>query len=210
MSYNTYPQNPFPPNSENSGGGSFTLPIASTTELGGVKVGSGLAINAETGVLINNYELPIATPETLGGVIVDTDAGLYCTGGYIGVKVKQNGNLFFDVETGELFAYSWTPPAYTINETLTGKKWIDDSNIYQKVLNVGDLGVSGDGTYSHGITNFKNIISFNCIGISNDGYSFCNNGVILLSATNSTISYRKTFDTTGYNSYFVVEYTKTT
>lgn len=51
MSYNTYPQNPFPPNSENAGGGSFTLPIASTTQLGGVKVGSGLSINAETGAL---------------------------------------------------------------------------------------------------------------------------------------------------------------
>ena len=59
MSYNTYPQNPFPPNSENAGGGtSYELPIASTTELGGIKVGSGLAINAETGVLINNYTLP--------------------------------------------------------------------------------------------------------------------------------------------------------
>lgn len=51
MSYNTYPQNPFPPNSENAGGGSFTLPIASISVLGGVKVGSGLSINAETGVL---------------------------------------------------------------------------------------------------------------------------------------------------------------
>ena len=51
MSYNTYPQNPFPPNSENAGGGSFTLPIASASALGGVKVGSGLSINAETGIL---------------------------------------------------------------------------------------------------------------------------------------------------------------
>lgn len=58
MGFNTYPQNPFPPSSETAGGEKYTLPIASTTELGGVKVGSGLAINAETGVLTNNYTLP--------------------------------------------------------------------------------------------------------------------------------------------------------
>lgn len=51
MSYNTYPQNPFPPNSENAGGGtSYTLPIASANTLGGVKVGDNLTINAN-GVL---------------------------------------------------------------------------------------------------------------------------------------------------------------
>lgn len=45
MSYNTYPQNPFPPNSENAGGGSpYVLPIASAETLGGVKVGAGLSI----------------------------------------------------------------------------------------------------------------------------------------------------------------------
>lgn len=33
------------------GGGSYTLPIASDTTLGGVKVGSGLTIDASTGVL---------------------------------------------------------------------------------------------------------------------------------------------------------------
>lgn len=46
MGFNTYPGNPFPPDSERSGGAgeSYTLPIASTETLGGVKVGSGLSI----------------------------------------------------------------------------------------------------------------------------------------------------------------------
>ena len=52
MSYNTYPQNPFPPNSENAGGGGspYVLPIASADTLGGVKVGDNLNID-ENGVL---------------------------------------------------------------------------------------------------------------------------------------------------------------
>ena len=78
MSYNTFPKNPFPPNSEDygGGGGSYELPIAGAETLGGVKVGTGLEINAETGVLSNPnptpYVLPIAGAETLGGVKVGT------------------------------------------------------------------------------------------------------------------------------------------
>lgn len=61
MSYNTYPQNPFPPNSENAGGGGspYVLPIASANTLGGVKVGDNLSID-ENGVLkANSTELVV-------------------------------------------------------------------------------------------------------------------------------------------------------
>ena len=52
MSLNTLPFNPFPPSSDQKGsGGSYVLPIASAETLGGVKVGEGLTINGETGVL---------------------------------------------------------------------------------------------------------------------------------------------------------------
>ena len=53
MGFNTYPPNPFPPNSENNGDGGgehYVLPIASAETLGGVKVGENLSIDA-TGVL---------------------------------------------------------------------------------------------------------------------------------------------------------------
>ena len=54
MGFNTYPSNPFPPNSDqmNSGGGGehYILPIASAETLGGVKVGDNLSID-ENGVL---------------------------------------------------------------------------------------------------------------------------------------------------------------
>lgn len=50
--FNTIPPNPFPPSSENAGGGGtpYTLPPATSETLGGVMVGSGLSIN-ESGVL---------------------------------------------------------------------------------------------------------------------------------------------------------------
>lgn len=51
MGYNTLPKNPWPMSSDQSGGGMDVLPIAGAETLGGVKVGNGLSINAETGVL---------------------------------------------------------------------------------------------------------------------------------------------------------------
>ena len=57
------------------GGGSYTLPIASASTLGGVKVGTGLSIDSNTGVLTANgggYTLPIASANVLGGVKVGT------------------------------------------------------------------------------------------------------------------------------------------
>ena len=54
------------------GGGSYTLPIASDTTLGGVKVGDRLSINSSTGVLsASDQSTPIATTETAGKVKPD-------------------------------------------------------------------------------------------------------------------------------------------
>lgn len=55
--FNTIPPNPFPPSSENAGGGGgtpYVLPVASDEELGGVMIdGAGLAVN-ENGLLSVN------------------------------------------------------------------------------------------------------------------------------------------------------------
>jgi hypothetical protein len=51
----------------------YSLPIATASVLGGIKVGSNLSINATTGVLdaTYSYTLPIASTTVLGGVKVD-------------------------------------------------------------------------------------------------------------------------------------------
>ena len=74
MSFNTFPQNPFPPNSENAGGGGlpYVLPIASAETLGGVKVGNNLTIDAN-GVLSAPPPVPSysATEQATGQKWID-------------------------------------------------------------------------------------------------------------------------------------------
>lgn len=71
-----------------AGGGSYTLPTASDTTKGGVKIGSGLTMTGE--VLSNDnptpYSLPTASAEVLGGIKVGsglsiTDGVLSASGG---------------------------------------------------------------------------------------------------------------------------------
>jgi len=70
-----------------SGGGSgYTLPVASSSKLGGVKVGSGLSIT-DNGVLSasgggSGYTLPVASSSTLGGVKIGS-----------GLSITENGVL---------------------------------------------------------------------------------------------------------------------
>ena len=132
MSFNTVPFNPFPPSSDQRGGGSFELPIAAADTLGGVKVGTGLSINAETGVLTNNnptaYTLPIAAADTLGGVKVGT-------------------GLSINAETGVLSANSQIVD-YSTTEQATGQKWIDGQDIYVCTFDQGSDVSIGSSSYT--------------------------------------------------------------
>jgi hypothetical protein len=68
----------------------YTLPIASSTVLGGIKVGANLTINPSTGVLDANagsYTLPTASASVLGGI-------------KIGSGLTIDGNGVVDVNVG--------------------------------------------------------------------------------------------------------------
>ena len=122
----TVPQNPFPPSSSQVGSGDeYTLPIASAETLGGVKVGSGLSINSETGVL-SASGLPIASAETLGGV-------------------KVGSGLSINSETGELSANVYTLPTASA-ETLGGVKVGSGLSINDGVLSASDGSVTNYST----------------------------------------------------------------
>ena len=58
-------------NIDNGGGGSYTLPTASGSTLGGIKLGSGLSIDGNGVVSVtgggSSYTLPVASTLTLGG-----------------------------------------------------------------------------------------------------------------------------------------------
>ncbi len=81
----------------------YTLPTASATVLGGIKVGSNLTIDANTGVLSavqGSYTLPTASTEVLGGVKID------------GTTITIDGNGVITANAG-----STTPSITDLNGT---------------------------------------------------------------------------------------------
>lgn len=140
--FNTIPPNPFPPSSENAGGGGepYLLPVASADTLGGVKVGNNLSID-ESGVLSAPapYELPTATDEALGGVMIDG----------AGLAVDENGLLSVNAGDGlhtnvlgELCADGF---AYSTTEQVVGT-WIDGTPVYEKTVTITLGGTSDTDT----------------------------------------------------------------
>lgn len=102
------------------GGGSYVLPIASAQTLGGVKIGTGLSINAQTGVLSANgggYTLPIATAQVLGGVKIGTGLSIDPQTGVL----STNGGSSFN--GGEITQDLWL---HTGNEDYGSKLWFGD------------------------------------------------------------------------------------
>ena len=98
----------------------YTLPTASATVLGGIKVGSNLTIDANTGVLSavqGSYTLPTASTTVLGGVKVD------------GTSITIDGNGVITANAGS------TSPSIT---DLTGTTGIITQN-----GGIGDLNISG-------------------------------------------------------------------
>lgn len=109
--------------SSGGGGGGYTLPTASASTKGGIKIGAGLSMDGE---VLNNtnptppspYNLPTASAETLGGIKVGTNLSIdengvlsASGGGGGGTKYKHyitladgsldSGNhvMFIEVET---------------------------------------------------------------------------------------------------------------
>ena len=97
-------------------GPSYTLPIATATDLGGVKVGTGLSINSSTGVLqtTGGVSLPIASASVLGGIKVGNNLSINSSTGVLdavhqtGSQIKtayeaeSNTNAFTDSEKTKL------------------------------------------------------------------------------------------------------------
>ena len=76
-----------------NGGNSYTLPIASNTRLGGVKIGANLSIDSN-GILsatANSYSLPIASNTRLGGVKVGNNLSID-SNGVLSAVINNNGN----------------------------------------------------------------------------------------------------------------------
>lgn len=139
-------------------GSTYVLPIAAADTLGGVKIGTGLEINAETGELSNSnptpYELPIAAADTLGGVMVGT-------------------GLSIDAETGVLSSTITGVVDYTETEQDTGMKWIDGKTIYQRTFVLVENGVAqytvANSLYDVGLTGCEYVFLSSVFAVRQDG-----------------------------------------
>ena len=118
-------------NGGGGGGGSYTLPTATASRLGGIKVGSGLTVEND-GTLSTSggtYEIPVASQNTLGGIKVGTglavDSGgtLSVSGGTGGDfnKLMAVSDFPESAETGDVGAI-YQPSGYTYPEGVTFEK----------------------------------------------------------------------------------------
>lgn len=120
---NTVPPNPFPPSSDNAGGGGtpYVLPVAGAETLGGVMVGEGLSISESGALSVDSQSLDYSTTEQATGQ-----------------KWIDGKEIYFKTEvlesTIQLNPSSWT----TVLQT----------SYMNKLLTV--MTVGGDGTVSDG------------------------------------------------------------
>lgn len=101
-----------------SSGPGYTLPPATASTLGGIKVGSGVTVQADGTISVATYTLPVATTTVLGGVKVGS-----------GLTADASGVLSVVASTQVTNAATATDPAAntTINVTsvsLPAGKWL--------------------------------------------------------------------------------------
>lgn len=75
-----------------SGANQYVLPAATTSTLGGVKIGSGVNVTVDGTISVPSYVLQPATTSTLGGVIVGAGLAVDVNGLISGTGVAQVGN----------------------------------------------------------------------------------------------------------------------
>ena len=117
------------------------------------------------------------------------------------------------LQIGKIFgkAYAQKIP-YSAKEIKIGK-WINDKNLYRKVIACGSLPNSSSTSTNHQIQNLDKIVNVNGVAIRNSTKTFLpipytNIGILIgtSSVTIETVSDRSSFD----ESFVILEYTKTT
>ena len=108
---------------------------------------------------------------------------------------------------------------YSTSETLIGK-WIDNKDLYRKVVVVNNLPNNTYSNTAHGITNIDKIVRTSGIMSSNTETlatplnmhgtsSLFSSNTALYRITSTNVVIGTTADYSGYKAYIVIEYTKT-
>ena len=97
-----------------SAGSSYTLPTASTSTLGGVKI-DGSTVTISNGVIsAKQYSLPTASTSTLGGVKVDGSTVTISSGVISAPKQTSITSIASYAAGTTATSYSFTPASYTV------------------------------------------------------------------------------------------------
>ena len=94
------------------GGGSYVLPTATNSRLGGVMIGSGITVDSAGTISAQEYTLPTASSETLGGIKVGS--GLTITDGVLSANggggdstaLEEISTLPENPEDGAIYNYN--------------------------------------------------------------------------------------------------------
>ena len=176
-------------------GGITEIPIASADTVGGIMIGGSANPITVTGS--GNASVRKATSELLGVVK-----------GGSGTTIGADGSI--NVET-------YTPPAYSTTEHLTGRKWIDNKDIYEKTVNFGALPNNTSKEVEHGIT-YDNIINIESVAKNTSDTCF---PIPYVAEDNKTTDIRLVVnptkiviacgtDRSGLSAYVTIQYTKPT
>ena len=206
MSYNTYPQNPFPSNSEllqkldsvakaiddmptfTSNDKAFLNELPAFPSTDGVKVLTATTESGETSLSYEEIENELPAEPSADGVKVLT-------------ATTESGETVLSWETPEsgLINYSTT-------EQATGRKWIDNKDTYQIVISLdSSLAVPSNTWTDTGITfNVDTIV--NAFAINNSGVFFS----IFASPAQGKLGILQTRNAQIDVDTIVIEYTKAT
>lgn len=181
--------------SEGGGGGGYTLPTASTTTKGGVKIGVGLTMDGEVlkNTNPNAYTLPTAAAEVLGGIKVGTglsidengvlsaSGGSGGTGGHCYLVKTNNAKI------AEFLLFGATE--YTLNTATAVLNYISANGNMGVILNGSDGNVLYTRVGKYNNSNFSLVsktftVSESSVVITNNSDEHLNtSGVTITSAT---------------------------
>ena len=151
-----------------------SIPVASNTVLGAIKIGSGLQINSSTGVA--SLDLPYATANTLGGVkigtglSIDNSGVLSTSASAIGIAspttlggIKNGPTLIVDQTTG---VANVAQPTSQLGGVIIGSGLA--------VTASGVLGATGGGTSGGGTLSSRTTVSGTTILLADNTYDTLN------------------------------------
>ena len=107
-------------------------------------------------------------------------------------------------------------PSFAFTEHKLGKKWVDGKDIYEKIIDFGNLPNSTNKSIEHGIENIDKIISITGIAMSSAGtilpipiVSIMSSWGCEIGANSTRVGITTGEDRSEYYAYITIQYTKT-